>query len=74
MHWNVEAGDLSAAHLVALHGVQVIPLATFLLGGSGLGFRRQLAVLVAFSAGQVMFGAILLRLAITRVLPLDFAS
>ena len=59
VHWNTKIGDLRVAHLIGLHAVQVIPFVAFLLGRSRLSTQRQLAVLLAFSAGYVMLGAAL---------------
>jgi hypothetical protein len=67
VHWNTKIGDLRVAHLIGLHAVQVIPFVAFLLGRSRLNTKRQLAVLLAFSAGYVMLGAALFWQAIAGI-------
>ena len=57
--WNVDAGDLRVAHLIGLHGVQVIPFVAFLLMRSRLDDRRRLIVLGIFSAGYTLLGVLL---------------
>lgn len=69
--WNVDAGDLRVAHLIGLHGIQVIPFVAFLLGRSRLGTRRRLITLGIFSAGYALLGALLFWQAVEGI-PLLF--
>lgn len=59
VHWNANAGDLRVAHLIGLHGIQVIPFVAFLLGRSRLSTRRQLITLGIFAAGYALLGVLL---------------
>lgn len=69
--WNVDAGDLRVAHLIGLHGVQVIPFVAFLLMRSRLDDRRRLIVLGIFSAGYTLLGVLLFWQAIAGIPLLD---
>lgn len=69
IHWNAEAGDLRPAHLIGLHGVQVIPLFAYWLGRRRITESRRLALLVAFSAVYALAGMLLFWQA-SRGLPL----
>ena len=69
--WNVDAGDLRVAHLIGLHGIQVIPFVAFLLGRSRLDTRRRLITLGIFSAGYALLGALLFWQAVEGI-PLLF--
>ena len=74
VHWNTNAGDLRVAHLIGLHGVQVIPFVAFLLGRSRLGTRRQITVLLLFSVGYMLLGAALFWQAIEGIPLLEVGS
>ncbi|MCP3858677.1 MAG: hypothetical protein GY704_03405 [Phycisphaeraceae bacterium] len=67
VHWNANAGDLRVAHLIGLHGIQVIPFVAFLLGRTRMNDRRQLAVIVAFSVGYALLGGLLFWQAIEGI-------
>lgn len=67
VNWNVDAGDLRVAHLIGLHGIQVIPFVAFLLERSRSTTRRQLTVLVIFSVGYALLGAFLFWQAIEGI-------
>jgi hypothetical protein len=56
VNWNTEAGDLRPAHLIGLHGVQVIPLFAYWLSRRRLTTRRQLALVFAFSMAYALLG------------------
>ena len=59
--WSTEAGDLRAAHFVGLHGLQVMPLAAWLVGRRRrLGVGRRVA-LIWTAAG--LYGGLVLVLA-----------
>ncbi|MDG1360761.1 MAG: hypothetical protein P8P71_10000 [Phycisphaerales bacterium] len=67
VHWNANTGDLRVAHLIGLHGIQVIPFVAFLLGRTRMNDRRQLAVIVAFSVGYALLGGLLFWQAIEGI-------
>lgn len=67
VHWNVDAGDLRVAHLIGLHGIQVIPFLAFLLGRTRMNDRRQLMTLGIFSAGYALLGVFLFWQAVEGV-------
>lgn len=67
VHWNANAGDLRVAHLIGLHGIQVLPFVAFLLGRSRLSTRRQLIALGGFSAGYVLLAGLLFWQAIEGI-------
>ena len=59
--WSAEAGDLRPAHLVFLHGLQVLPLAGYWLSRRReWTVARQTATLLAFSTGYALLGLLLL--------------
>lgn len=67
--WNTEAGDLRPAHLVGLHGVQVIPMFAYWLSRRRLTEGRQLALVIAFSVVYSAVGVALFVQA-TRGIPM----
>ena len=67
--WSTEAGDLRLAHLIGLHGAQIIPLFAFWLGRRRLPEDRQLSFLFGFSAIYTLVG-ILLFVQASRGVPL----
>ena len=69
VHWNTAAGDLRPAHLIGLHGVQLIPLFAWWLSRRRLTEKRQLALVFAFSAVYGLIGVALFWQA-TRGIPL----
>ena len=69
VHWQTDAGDLRPAHLIGLHGVQLIPLFAWGLGRTRLSEKRQLALVFAVSAAYALIGVALFWQA-TRGMPL----
>ncbi len=59
--WSTEAGDLRAAHFVGLHGLQVMPLAAWLVGRRRRLGAGQRVALVWTGAG--LYGGLVLVLA-----------
>lgn len=69
VNWSTEGGDLRAAHMLALHGMQIIPLFAFLLGRARPGWTEAQRVrsVVVFSTLYVVAGTVLLSLALAGV-------
>ncbi len=42
VNWSTVAGDIRSAHFITLHGLQAIPIATFILGGGSISKVRWL--------------------------------
>jgi hypothetical protein len=58
--WSTEGGDLRVAHFIGLHGLQILPLAGYLINRAShrLGSKHRLALV--WLAGLGYFGLILL--------------
>ena len=71
--WSTAAGDLRPAHLIGLHGLQVLPLVGYWLSRRrDWTAGRQTASLFAFAAGYLLLGLLLLwqALAARPLIPL----
>jgi hypothetical protein len=66
VNWSTEAGDLRVAHMLGLHGMQVIPLFAFLLGRATPGWHegRRVASVVGFAAVYAIAAGAFLYLAL----------
>jgi hypothetical protein len=69
VNWSRQAGDLRVAHMIGLHGMQIIPLFAFLLGRAAPAWpeRRRTAVVFAFCAVYVVVGGTMLAMALSGV-------
>jgi hypothetical protein len=67
VNWSTNGGDLRVAHMIGLHGMQIIPLFAFLLGRAKPRWteRRRIAWVVAFSTIYVVAGGVFLYLALS---------
>lgn len=54
--WSTTAGDLRPAHLIGLHGLQILPLLAFFLGRSRLPEPRQTAIVFALASAYALLG------------------
>lgn len=69
VNWSRDAGDLRVAHMIGLHGMQLIPLFAFLLGRATPAWpeRRRTATVFAFCAIYVAVGGAMLAMALSGV-------
>ncbi len=67
LNWSTSAGDLRIAHLLALHGLQLIPLAGWMISrlSKTASPARQVAAVVAFSILYVAVTFVLYRQALS---------
>ena len=66
--WSTSAGDLRPAHMVGLHGLQVLPVVGWWLSRrSGWSSRWQTAALFAAAAAYLLVGVLLLRQALAAL-------
>jgi hypothetical protein len=74
VNWSTEGGDLRVAHMLGLHGMQVVPLFAFLLGRVKTDWSetRRVRWVIAFSALYALATGALLSMALAGrpVLPL----
>jgi hypothetical protein len=74
VNWSTEGGDLRVAHMLGLHGMQIIPLFAFLLGRSQRSWSEQRRVRWVFASSAIYVIAtaafLYLALAGTPVLPI----
>jgi hypothetical protein len=75
VNWSTSGGDLRVAHMLGLHGMQILPLFAFLLGRAKPGWTesRRVASVVAFSTVYVIGAGALLYLALAGVPVLPLA-
>jgi hypothetical protein len=59
--WSREHGDLRVPHFVGIHGVQLLPLAAWLLGAAGSAAWKRRAPFVAAAACYALFAALLVQ-------------
>ena len=62
VNWSTEGGDLRVAHMIGLHGMQIVPLFAFLLGRLKPRWteRRRIGWVVGFSTIYAAAGGVLL--------------
>ena len=62
VNWSTEGGDLRVAHMIGLHGMQIVPLFALLLGRMKPRWteRRRIGWVVAFSTIYAAAGGVLL--------------
>ena len=62
VNWSTRAGDLRAAHFLAFHALQLLPLAGFLLSRHAPGWprRRQVAGVLALALAYAAFVSLVL--------------
>ncbi len=67
VNWSTEGGDLRVAHMLGLHGMQIVPLFAFVLGRlkSRWDENRRMVWVVAFSAIYVATAGVFLYLALS---------
>jgi len=59
--WSLEHGDLRVPHFVGIHGVQLLPLAAWLLGAAGSGAWKRRAPFVAAAGYYALFAMLLVQ-------------
>ena len=66
VNWSTEGGDLRVAHMLGLHGMQVLPFFAFFLARLAPAWReeRRVKAVFAFATVYVIAGAALLYLAL----------
>lgn len=75
VNWSTEGGDLRIAHLLGLHGMQILPLFAFFLARATPAWREasRVKVVFAFTTVYVIASGALLYLALEGVPLLPFA-
>jgi hypothetical protein len=74
VNWSTEGGDLRIAHMIGIHGMQVLPFFAFLLARFAPAWReeRRVKAVFAFAAVYAIAGGAMLYLALqgTPLLPI----